>query len=47
MSIILLSIIYVIQLVLLGHYFFSGFKYKKRANDKRIIGEELVTLINQ
>ena len=47
MSIILLGIMSGIQLVLLGHYFFSGLKYKKRAKDKRIIGEELGVLVNQ
>lgn len=46
MSIILMGIIGAVQLVLLGHYFFCGLKYKKRAKDKKVVGEELIELVN-
>ena len=46
MSIILMGIIGVVQLALLGHYFFGGLKYKKRAKDKKVVGEELIELVN-
>lgn len=47
MSIILVGIIGMVQLILLVHYFFRGLKYKKKAKDKKVIGEELVGLVNQ
>lgn len=47
MSIVLMGIIGVIQFLLLGHYFFRGLKYKKSVQDRKTIGDVLVTLMKE